>query len=167
MPRLKNEHKALIVQRLAMFCATSEIIAELKEQGVIASIQQIRHYEPGPGSEVAPRWVELFEETRDAYIASTAHIGISHKAYRLSRLDVLYRKAEQRGNIVLALQILEHAAKECGGMFTNRREFTGKNGAPLIPDADPMDEMSPDELMAHAERLLAEMRDDRKLRVIA
>ena len=35
------------------------------------------------------------------------------------------------GNIALAAQLFEQAAKEAGDSYTNRRELTGKNGAPL------------------------------------
>jgi hypothetical protein len=37
-------------------------------------------------------------------------------------------KAEAQGNMVLASSLLEQAAKEMGGAFTNRRELTGKDG---------------------------------------
>ncbi|MGE8453048.1 MAG: hypothetical protein ACN6OP_20995 [Pseudomonadales bacterium] len=38
-----------------------------------------------------------------------------------------------RKNVVLASQLLEQAAKEAGGQFTNRRlnEHTGKGGGPV------------------------------------
>ncbi len=40
-------------------------------------------------------------------------------------------KAEDQGNMVLAAQLLEQAAKEMGNAFTNRRELTGKDGKDL------------------------------------
>lgn len=42
-------------------------------------------------------------------------------------------KVEKQGNTALAAQLLEQAAKESGGAFTNkhRLEHTGKDGAPI------------------------------------
>ena len=37
----------------------------------------------------------------------------------------------KRKNIVLAASLLEQAAKEQGGMFTNKREVSGPNGGPI------------------------------------
>ena len=39
--------------------------------------------------------------------------------------------AEDRGNMPLAAQLLEQAAKEMGNAFTNRHELTGKDGKDL------------------------------------
>ena len=36
----------------------------------------------------------------------------------------------------MSLKILEQAAKDVGGQFTNRQELTGKNGEPLMGISD-------------------------------
>lgn len=58
-------------------------------------------------------------------------IPIDQQSYRLHVLQQNLERAEQRGNAGLAISILEQAAKELGGAFTNRRELTGKNGQAL------------------------------------
>ena len=40
-------------------------------------------------------------------------------------------KAENMSNLALASQLLEQAAKEVGGHYTNKREFSGPNGGPI------------------------------------
>lgn len=46
-------------------------------------------------------------------------------------LPALLEKAGERGNSALVMQLVQRAAKKCGGVFTNRREFMGKGGAPI------------------------------------
>jgi hypothetical protein len=52
-----------------------------------------------------------------------------HKAVRLQRLDAMIMTAMERGNMPLAAQLLEQAAKESGGAYTNKHqhELTGKD----------------------------------------
>ena len=45
----------------------------------------------------------------------------------------------------LVAQLLEQAAKETGGAFTNRRELTGKGGGPI---ASQITTVTPEELQA-------------------
>ena len=73
----------------------------------------------------------LHEETRKAFLEGTSKIAISHRAVRLRALQRMAERAESMGNIALAAQLFEQAAKEAGDSYTNRRELTGKNGAPL------------------------------------
>ncbi|WP_237143578.1 hypothetical protein [Phyllobacterium zundukense] len=40
-------------------------------------------------------------------------------------------KAETQGNMVLAANLLEQAAKEVGDAFTNRRALVGADGGPV------------------------------------
>jgi hypothetical protein len=60
----------------------------------------------------------------------------------------MYDRVQGQGNMALAAQLIEQAAKESGGAFTNRREMTGKDGAPLIPPKSAQD-MTDDELAAY------------------
>jgi hypothetical protein len=43
----------------------------------------------------------------------------------------MYEKASERGNAALAAALLEQAAKEVGGVFTNRRELSGSASGPI------------------------------------
>ncbi len=111
--------------------------------------QQCQAYDPGKsmGAKLSERWRELFYATRKAFLEDQATIPIANQNFRLRALDRLYQAAASRGNVALAAQLLEQAAKEAGGAFTNRREMTGKNGAPLIPLKSAQD-MTDDELAA-------------------
>ena len=71
--------------------------------------------------------------TRHRFLEDAADIGISHRSVRLRTLQRVLEKAEERNNLPLAMTALKQAAEEMGGAYTNRRELTGKNGAPLPP----------------------------------
>jgi hypothetical protein len=123
--RLTNQHKQFIVMQLACFCSPSEIVYALESEfGVTVSRQQVAHYDPTvkqSKGKLKPEWIELFDQTRAAFIGDTSKIGISHLTYRLMVLDRMLRKAERQNNLWLALKILEQAAKECGGMYVSNR----------------------------------------------
>ncbi|SPJ22064.1 hypothetical protein PFCIP103579_3208 [Prolinoborus fasciculus] len=55
-------------------------------------------------------------------------IPIASKYYRLKQYQ---KQLEKTKNAKLALKILEQAAKDVGGQFTNRQEITGKDGEAL------------------------------------
>ena len=77
---------------------------------------------------------ELFNETREKFDAGLIDIPIANKHFRLKQ----YQKQLERNakNTVMSLKILEQAAKDVGGQFTNRQELTGKNGEPLMGISD-------------------------------
>ena len=83
------------------------------------------------GSELSAPLKKLFRETRERYLKETADIAIAHQGFRLRELERMYRNVGR--NAELGAKLLEQAAKEVGGMFSNvsRRELTGKNGAPV------------------------------------
>lgn len=65
-------------------------------------------------------------------MADVSTIPIAQQAYRLRVLQRSLVKVEGQGNVSMVAQLLEQAAKESGGAFTNRRELTGKGGGPLV-----------------------------------
>jgi hypothetical protein len=135
---LAEEVQTYIVQAHACFRKPSLIVRDVKaEFNVEVSREQVHFYHPEKGSKtkrLAKKWRAIFEETRKAFVERAVTFGIETQAYRLQ----LYQRAaefyEERGNYVLAAEMAERAAKEMGGAYTNRRELTGKEGAPLIPD---------------------------------
>lgn len=135
MARLNKAHKRFIVERLACFEEPSEIVEAVKEEfGLEVSRQQVWTYDPTkPANSVSDELTDLFEKARAAFVEATEGIGIAHKRYRLQRLQAMLRQAERMRNYGLAAQILEQAAKEVGGAFTNRvkQEFTGEGGGPV------------------------------------
>lgn len=132
--KLTDEVQTFVVTSLAMFDTPSTVAdAVKKDYGVEITRQAVECYDPTKkaGAKLAEKWKSLFDEARKAFIEDTATIAISHKAVRLRALQRMAEKAEDMRNLPLAAQLLEQAAKEVGGAFTNRREHTGKDGAPL------------------------------------
>lgn len=131
MPKLTKAQQIFIVQELARFARPTEVVEAVKERfGIEVSRQQVWNYTPD-SPEVAQRWVELYQATREQFIKDTASIGITHLAFRLRKLqELLYRAMDMR-NYALAASILEQAAKDAGGAFTNKREVGGMGGGPV------------------------------------
>ncbi|CAJ0719408.1 hypothetical protein LMG6871_02843 [Ralstonia edaphis] len=136
MATLSDDVKAFIVQALACFDTPSQVAEAVKEQfGVVVARQQCEGYDPTKKSAhgLAKKWRTLFEETRKQFLDETARIPIANQAYRLRVLDRMAAKAERMGNMAMVSQLIEQAAKEAGGAFTNKHrvEHTGKDGAPI------------------------------------
>ena len=128
---MTDEMRAFVVQCLACFDTPATVVASVKREfGLSVTPQAVEAYDPTKraGRKLSERWRLLFEATREAFLTSTATIGISHKAVRLRILNRMAANAEDMGNMSLAAQLLEQAAKECGDAFTNRRELTGRGG---------------------------------------
>ncbi|MET3352363.1 UNVERIFIED_ORG: hypothetical protein ABID33_000246 [Xanthobacter viscosus] len=134
--KLNHDVKTFIVQALACFDAPSVVTAAVKKEfGIEVSRQLVETHDPtkAAGSDTAARWRALFEETRKAFLEDTSKIAISHRAVRLRALQRMAEKAEGMGNMALAAQLHEQAAKECGDAYSNRHklEHTGKDGKDL------------------------------------
>ena len=132
MATLKEPVKIFIVQSLA--CRdTPQEVAELVKQEFKISIDrvQVAAYDPtkAAGKNLSKKFVELFTKTRADFDAGLIDIPIANKHYRLKQ----YQKQLERNakNTVMSLKILEQAAKDVGGQFTNRQEITGKDGKPI------------------------------------
>lgn len=136
MAKLTEPIKIAIVQGLACFDTPTQVAEAIKEEfGVVLSRQQVGSYDPtkpnNASKGIAKKLRALFEETRKQFLESAAEIPIAQQSYRLRALQRNFQKADAKGNIAMAAQLLEQAAKEAGGAFTNRRELTGKGGSPL------------------------------------
>ena len=121
---LPDEAKRFVVQQLAMFETPSDVVRSVKEEfGIEVSRQAVEAYDPGKraGAALSQEFRELFAATRETFIADTASIAVTHKAVRLRTLGKLIDTAVSRGNAVLAANLLEQVAKECGDAFSNRR----------------------------------------------
>ncbi len=141
--KLPEGVKTYIVQALACFDTPSVVVeAVRKEFGETITRQSVEGYDPTKkaGAVLAPKWRALFDETRKAFLEDTAAIAISHRAVRLRALQRMAEKAENIGNMVLAAQLHEQAAKECGDAYSNRHkhEHTGRDGKDLPAPAAPV-----------------------------
>lgn len=140
-PKLPDEVKTFIIQSLACFDGLAVVVAAVKKEfGIEISRQLCESHDPTKksGAKLSDRWRGLFDETRKAFLEDTAGIAISHRAVRLRALQRMAEKAETQGNMVLAASLMEQAAKEVGGSFTNRRELTGKDGKDLPAPTTPV-----------------------------
>lgn len=125
MAVLQNEVKAFIVQALACFDTPSQVVESVqKEYGVTITRQQVETHDPTKtsGKCLAKRWVTLFEDTRKRFRDDTADIPIANRAFRLRALGRMAERAESVKNLALAAQLLEQAAKEAGGTYTNKQQ---------------------------------------------
>ena len=136
--KLKDTHRRFIVTQLACFVSPTDVQKALREQwGVDITLPSLGHYDPNTAAgaaELAPKWRLLFEETRKRFSESLSDIPIAQQAWRLRELARQYKTLDSRGNTLGAAAILEQAAKETGGMYSNKRILVGANDAPLIPD---------------------------------
>ncbi len=132
MAALKEPVKIFIVQALACRDTPQEVADQvLQEFGVKTDRKQCQLYDPtkAAGKNLSKKFVDLFHKTRADFDAGLIDIPIANKHYRLKQ----YQKQLERNakNTVMSLKILEQAAKDCGGQFTNRQEITGKDGKPI------------------------------------
>ncbi|WP_368640468.1 DUF2280 domain-containing protein [Castellaniella ginsengisoli] len=134
MATLTDAAKRFIVQALACYDTPSEVSAALKEEmGIDVPRMQVAQYDPTKvaGAKLARKWRDLFEDTRKKFREAVAEIPIADQAFRLRALGKIYDRHMARGNVAAAAAVLEQAAKEQGGMFTNKREVSGPNGGPI------------------------------------
>lgn len=130
--------KTFIVQSLACFDPPSKVVKAVKDEfGLTVTRQAVHHYDADRkgADEIGEQWRDLFAATRKAFLDETASIGIANKAVRLRKLDHVANKAEAAGNHIVVMGACEAAAREMGGMYTNKRqhELTGKDGKELPP----------------------------------
>ncbi len=156
MATLTDAAKRFIVQALACYDTPSQVADAVKgEFGVDVHRAQVAQYDPtkASGSKLAKKWRDLFTDTRDRFRKEVSEIPIADQAFRLRQLHRIMGEAMKRKNVVLAAQILEQAAKETGGMFTNRRqlEHTGKDGGPIQTESVDLTQLS-DEALAELMR---------------
>lgn len=135
MATLTERQKRFVVMELACFETPTEVAESVQERfDVDVYRQQIQYYDPTVGKQKpAEKWRELFHEAREQYIEDTARHGIAHKTFRLGKLQQMLQKALEMQNYPLAAELLEQAAKERGGKFTNKQllEHSGRDGGPV------------------------------------
>lgn len=134
MAILDDRVKTFIVQALACFDSPTQVSAAVKDEfGIVVERMQVQQYNPTrvAAGRLGQKWVNLFHVTRKKFLEETASIPIAQQSYRLRQLQRLADDAVAKKNAPLAAQLLEQAAKEVGGAFTNRREHSGPNGAPI------------------------------------
>ncbi len=128
MAKLSEAEKRFIVQALACYDTPTQVVEAVKEEfGTVMDRGHVGCYDPTKvaGRELAKKWRDLFEATREAFKREAVEIPIAQRSFRLRALQRMATKAESMKNMPLALQVLEQAAKECGDMYVNRKPLDG------------------------------------------
>lgn len=127
MADLTEDMKHFIVRGHAQFLIGPDIIKGLAEEfDVQVTRQQVAMYNPQRlAFDAGEKWREIFTGYRDAYMKEITSHDIANPAWRIGMLDRMAKKAERAGNMKLAAELAEQAAKEVGGAFTNERKLTG------------------------------------------
>lgn len=126
VPTLKPEVQTHIVKALACFDSPSQVVDSVREEfGLTLKRQSIQAYDPEKyaGRNLSKKWRALFEITRKRFLEDTSTIPIAQQAYRLQTLQRMLTSASGRGNAAVAAQLMEQAAKELGGAYTNRQRL--------------------------------------------
>jgi hypothetical protein len=136
--RIPEEVKAYIITALACFDDNKQIIKDVKEKfGVDVYQQQLTAYDPAnvAGQRLSKPLKKLFEDSRKKFLEDLTAIPIANTAVRLRTIQRMVRSAEERGNMAMVASLLEQAAKETGGAYTNRQkvDHTGVVGTMNVP----------------------------------
>lgn len=141
MAALADHVKVFAVQALACFDSPTQVAKDIKQEfGVEVTLQQLQAYNPATvaGARMSKKLKAIFAATREAFLKDVSTIPIAQQSYRLRTLNRMLQTVEKQGNVVVAAQLLEQAAKESGGAFTNKRELGGPGGTPLVPQTAPV-----------------------------
>lgn len=136
MAALTEDVKAYIVVALACFDDHKQVIKDVKEKfGAELYHQQVAAYDPNTvaGARLSKHFKKLFEDSRKKFLEDTSSIPIANAAVRLRTLQRLVNAAEQRGNMAMVASLLEQAAKETGGVFTNRTKVDNSGVVGHVP----------------------------------
>lgn len=119
-PKMTDQQRAEVVTRLAMYDRLRDIHADMLAQGVDIAVQSIAQYDPYVArGKLAKKWKDLFDKTREDFLAGIAEVPIAQRQYRLRRLMQIHDEALKRGALAEARHALEQAAKEVGSVYTN------------------------------------------------
>lgn len=132
MAQLKKEIKLFIVRSLAVFNTPSETAQAVKEEfNIEVSRQKCEVYDPTKrvGKDLSQELKDEFFATREQFVNQPKNIPVANLTYRLQRMQRVIDNNSK--NNVLVLSALEQAAKDVGGLFTNKKEITGADGKPL------------------------------------
>lgn len=114
------------VVQIATFRPTAEIIEGLKEHWKVSiSEEGLRHYRAS-NPHCPTKWREMAERARAEWNAQVSGVPIANAAFRLQILQETLDQVLKAPvvNRVMVMSILEQAAKDAGGSYTNRRDLT-------------------------------------------
>ncbi|WP_295993477.1 DUF2280 domain-containing protein [Rugamonas sp.] len=115
-----------ILTELACFATPTQVVESVKAVFAIEVSRQCveaHHPERRAGAKLNPALCVLFYEARAKLLAELDDIGLASRAGRLRALDRMAGKAERMGNLALAVQLIQQAAREVGGMYEKRQRL--------------------------------------------
>ena len=120
---LRSEIAEFIITKLAWYSSPAEVQDLVKDQfGVEVTKQQLQHYNPDTfhGKTLQAKYVDLFRARRQSFLNDVSDIPIANVNVRLSRLENTWIQLTAKKNYIAANAVLEQAAKEASGFYTNR-----------------------------------------------
>lgn len=132
--KLPTAVQRFIVRHLARFEKPTDVTRAVKEEFKLrVSRQNVEYYDPTKHASeqgLSEQLKGLFWETREKFLEDES-ANLSSLKYRLGLRALMISKTLAKGNYPLVDSLLVNAAKDEGGVFTNRRELTGRGGAPI------------------------------------
>lgn len=132
--KLNDKIRADIVTMFACFATPDDVRNWLMEEHGIELAPSGFSYYNGNNilqyRKMSAKWQKLFDAMRQEYLDTVSRVPIAHKAHRLKvasdAVDRIMEKIKTGRNVNIPLvetlqRLLEYAAKEDGGMFTNTR----------------------------------------------
>lgn len=147
MEALPEEVKLYIVQQLACYRGYSEVARSVKaEYDLEVTRQHVRYYDPEAANPVPPakKWRKVFESTRAGFQSDLARVGITHATRRAELLEAALTLAMKRGQLAIALQILDRAERLFGvARPAGESDASLEDPDEVLPDPDgePVDYM--------------------------
>lgn len=128
--KLTEAAQVFICQRIGVGDTPKSIVEQVKaEFGIDVARQTIEGYDPEKmdrrGKPIKDKWRLIVEETRASYAKGVAEVPIMHKLIRLERWERLYNAAIERGNLPMAADFLDRAAKEAHDFYGRRSTGLG------------------------------------------
>lgn len=130
---LTEEQRAWLVTAWATFKRAPDIVTEFEQTfgfklatpnahkyncSGITSIEEAKH-------RGLAKWMDLHNKVRTEFEAAIKDIPIANATYRMQQLDKMFEDAMGKRNFRMAASLLEQAAKESGGAFSNKRVVEG------------------------------------------
>jgi len=132
-----DEVKRFAIELLACFRTPTETVRAIKEQfDLDVTRQEVHAYDASKASRgrLSEPLRELYWQCRNEYLSQVQGVGIGNQKHRLALLERLLDMAMERGALALAADIIKQCAQEVGGVFTNARVITGREGGPIEVD---------------------------------
>lgn len=169
---LSSEVKELIITQLAWYTTPAEIQELVKEQyGLEVTKQQLQHYNPHTykGKALAPKYIDMFNVRRQAFLNEVSDIPIANVNVRLKRLENTWIQLTAKKNYIAANAVLEQAAKEASGFYSPRNQQLpsqegesfigwlknlGTSALPIIHDVETIENTAQQKQITQSESIL-------------